>query len=496
MKAPTGKAAPAREGTKLTVRHYCQGIGDCHLLRFPLEDGKVFTMLIDCGVHSSVTGGNDKIDKIVADVFDQTGGNIDLLVVTHEHWDHVSGFLTAAERFKSFKVKHVWAGWTENPDDAQAQQLDKYKGAALAALQNAALALARSPRTSAAHEGVQAGLDALAGFQFGATGDKVRTARNAAFALGKGKIDYMEPKSAPLALPGVSGVRVYVLGPPRDGDLLKITDRPSEMYGMGLAPVGWELSAMMGAAPGLNGQDNGGAPDYFAPFDPEVGSPLDVALSAGAGSKGSDVTPEVAGFVREHYLNPASTAVASDDSADQSWRRIDDDWLFASADLAMQIDARTNNTSLALAFEFTDTGRVALFAADAQVGSWLSWLKLEWTVEGKKVTMADLYPRVVYYKVGHHGSENATLKANGLELMTHTDLSAFIPTNAADALKVKWGQMPFKPMLSALEKKTSGRVVRADDDWIASSQAPKSLVGGSIRAVDHGKDLWVEFDIA
>jgi hypothetical protein len=46
---------------------------------------------------------------------------------------------------------------------------------------------------------------------------------------------------------------------------------------------------------------------------------------------------------------------------DVSWRRIDSDWLGVSADLAMQLDSRTNNTSLALAFEFTDTGRVLLF---------------------------------------------------------------------------------------------------------------------------------------
>ena len=34
---PAGAAAPARPA--LTVRHYCQGIGDCHLLSFPKADG-------------------------------------------------------------------------------------------------------------------------------------------------------------------------------------------------------------------------------------------------------------------------------------------------------------------------------------------------------------------------------------------------------------------------------------------------------------------------
>jgi len=39
--------------------------------------------------------------------------------------------------------------------------------------------------------------------------------------------------------------------------------------------------------------------------------------------------------------------------------------------MALQLDNDTNNTSVALAIEFTDSGKVLLFPADAQVGSWL-----------------------------------------------------------------------------------------------------------------------------
>src|SRR5205823_6303443 len=60
-------------------------------------------------------------------------------------------------------------------------------------------------------------------------------------------------------------------------------------------------------------------------------------------------------------------------NADQEWRRIDNDWLNAAADLALQLDSMTNNTSLALAIERISDGRVLLFPADAQQGSWLSW---------------------------------------------------------------------------------------------------------------------------
>ena len=128
-------AAAATATPAVTVRHYCQGIGDCHLLSFPKADGTVFRMLIDCGIHSSVKGGPVIIDEIVADIKAVTGGKIDVLVVTHEHWDHVSGFSTAAEIFKDFTVGEVWMAWTENPAEPLAAQLDKYKGQALAALQ-------------------------------------------------------------------------------------------------------------------------------------------------------------------------------------------------------------------------------------------------------------------------------------------------------------------------------------------------------------------------
>lgn len=41
-----------------------------------------------------------------------------------------------------------------------------------------------------------------------------------------------------------------------------------------------------------------------------------------------------------------------------AWRSIETDWLFASADFALQLDNLTNNTSLALAFEIGEGGPV------------------------------------------------------------------------------------------------------------------------------------------
>jgi hypothetical protein len=102
--------------------------------------------------------------------------------------------------------------------------------------------------------------------------------------------------------------------------------------------------------------------------------------------------------------------------AAEPWRRIDGAWLSTAPEPALHLDNLTNNTSLVLAIELPD-GDVLLFAADAQVGNWPSWQDLAWPVAGGTVTGPDLLRRTRLYKVGHHGSHNGTLKAQGLDLM-------------------------------------------------------------------------------
>lgn len=494
--AATGEVTPP---AAVTVRHYCQGIGDCHLLRFPKPQGGDFWMLIDCGVHSSVSGGSATMAKIVDDISKQTK-HLDVVVVTHEHTDHVSGFLTAADIFKQhITVGDVWMAWTENPVDRQARELDKYKQQAVAALQSASHRLDSASTLSPHLTALHTQLDALLGFSFGAKGERVRAARDAAVARATGRVCYLEPSDPPISIPGLPNLRVYVLGPPRDAKLLGLTERASEMYGF---RAGWPLErALSGAlAASVTAADS---PDDGAPFEPNVGTALSAIYSA------QDVAPEIGAFARDHYFGPdpdGARAIPSrrrssaPDPAerDQSWRRIDLDWLGVSADLALQLDDKTNNTSLVLAFELVDTGRVLLFAADAQVGNWLSWQNARWDVDGAAVTGPDLLARTVYYKVGHHGSENATLKQNGLELMTSSDLAAFIPTNEQDAKKVGWGQMPNGKILAALAERCSGRVVRADDPWVADAAPGPAFrtPSGSVKAISHQKGIWVELDLA
>jgi hypothetical protein len=496
-------AAGFASGSKAaTVRHYCQGIGDCHLLKFTDDQNHDFWVLIDCGVHTGVSGGSDTIARIVRDIASTTS-RIDVLVVTHEHWDHVSGFLTEAETFAELSVGEVWMAWTENPADAQARLLDKFKAQALKALQATSRSLESARGLSPHLLAVRDGLKGLLEFNFGAKGEKVRAARDAAIALAPGRVRYLEPGEAPIVLPSLTNLRVYVLGPPREAKLLGITERASEMYGLGPAR-GWSTAHALNCASAVR-QDVPGE-DYAAPFDPDLGTVLSHALDPGSAPDPKELDPHIVAFVRDRYSGPVSDHrpvgsrphAAGPKAQDQSWRRIDMDWLGAGADLAIQLDNRTNNSSLVLAFEFVDTKRVMLFVADAQVGNWLSWQALKWKVGAGTVTGPDLLARTVYYKVGHHGSENATLKQKGLELMTSPHLSAFIPTNQQDAEKIGWGEMPFDKILDELQRRCSGRVIRADDPWIGT---PSIGVGfqppsGSVRALQHNQGLWVQVDVA
>ena len=198
-------------------------------------------------------------------------------------------------------------------------------------------------------------------------------------------------------------------------------------------------------------------------------------------------------FVRDHYGFSAG--------AKEAWRRIEDDWLDTAGELALKLDSDTNNTSLVLAFECTAAGEVLLFAADAQVGNWLSWSDCKWTVPGPRattrtVTGPDLLKRTVLYKVGHHGSENATLRAKGLELMTSDQLVAMITIGRKKAHAQGWA-MPYEPMFKELKKKTRGRILIADDGLPAAADLAGLSAAARKRFLDAVKiaPLWIDYTI-
>jgi beta-lactamase superfamily II metal-dependent hydrolase len=90
---------------KLLVRMYRVGFGDCILLRVP-DQGVMRHILIDCGNLWGEKVG--PLKDALANVLEVVANDrLDLLVATHEHWDHIKGFETGLAKLKA-KVDRVW----------------------------------------------------------------------------------------------------------------------------------------------------------------------------------------------------------------------------------------------------------------------------------------------------------------------------------------------------------------------------------------------------
>ena len=115
--------------------------------------------------------------------------------------------------------------------------------------------------------------------------------------------------------------------------------------------------------------------------------------------------------------------------------------------------------------------------------------------------MERLLARTVLYKVGHHGSHNATLREHGLELMSNPELVAMIPVDERFANDKKHWAMPFPGLYQRLEAKTKGRLLRADRG--ASKLEPSSAVTAAEWREFMGRmdkdpkdELWIEYGIS
>lgn len=493
LPARTPYQRPSGAADSVSVRMYCHGFGDCFLLTFRREEQPVYRMLIDCGM---LTGDTGTLKQVIADIKEACAdtGKLDLVVQTHQHKDHISGFnlkdKDGSLLWDGIEVEQVWQAWTENtgPDGDELakklkvkhekkkkalaralgiykQQIDseehrtmldsEYRGDEyLAAQQRYAAALgqilnffdidaAEVDRAAAGADG-ELGLtmkDAMSYF-------KERRRRK-----GSPDITFWDPgELADADSTGLEGVNFYFLGPPKDYDKLRLMEDHSheEMY----------LSDM-------------GLSDNFF-----------MALSNGGGNGGETLSP----FPGRYILEQKDLSAADKKDPDhvwnlyhgegQKWRSIGVDWLHNAGALALHLDSYTNNTSLVIAIEFEQSGKVLLFPADAQIGNWISWTEpgsedpgepnLQWEVKRKNgtetVVAEDLLKRTVFYKVGHHASHNATARKHGLELMTSKELVAMIPVDEAVAKKQgkKGWKMPAEDLYERLLQKTRGRIIRLD----------------------------------
>ena len=472
---------------EVAIRMYCHGFGDCFLLTYFSNGVAAYRMLIDCGM---LTGNSDRLKDCIENIKAECNNHLDLVVQTHEHKDHISGFNLKDNSKKliweTIEVDNVWMAWTENTakggDELAIKLKRKFKKKKTALAK--ALGLYKQKIGSPTHEHLMKSefrgddyfsaqhryanaLQQLLNFydigpeevkrSLAAGGDVELglTMKDAmTYFIDKNKkkgaphINFWNPgDSADVETTGLTGIKFYFLGPPKDYDLLRKMDDKEhvEMY---LSDMGLSDNFYMALT------ENGS--DEISPFHEKY-----------------KVTKK--DFTPKELEDPDNIWTLSHDTKNE-WRNIATDWLQNAGTLALNLDTYTNNTSLVIAIEFEASGKVLFFPADAQIGSWISWSlpaeeggtkpALQWNdTSGSKITTAeDLLKRTVFYKVGHHASHNATAKKHGLELMTSPELVAMIPVDEAVAKKQgkKGWKMPAEDLYRRLQEKTKGRIIRLD----------------------------------
>lgn len=456
----------AKDNISVRIRMYRQGLGDCFLLTFAGDGRDDFNMMVDCGLLQGTSNAKEIMRQVVEDVeatltVSKTVGDdnkkwLDAVVLTHEHADHTSGFSQAREVFERIHFGEVWAGWTEDEGHPKYKAVRERFNKQLTGLR-AALDKMKSEE----QQGLKQTVSALVYdfFEDDALGVKGGGRPSAwEYALGKsvGSPRYCIPGDSFL-LEGFDGVRIYILGPPEEYQNFTKVDPPAD-----------ETYRSEGNKFALADSFFAAAAGDSALFDPDQYQPFERHLRVYA-----DKEAPRDEFFKTHY------GFKPDDK--DAWRRIGDDWLSLAGGLALNLDSYTNNTCLAFAVEFVESGKVLLFPGDAQFANWISWQKLSWEIPdggGKRqVKTTDLLKRTILYKVGHHGSHNATLKKHGLEMMTHHDLAAMIPVDRAKARSKTsktnphgW-EMPEEMLFERLKERTRGRIILADESNASALKA-------------------------
>jgi hypothetical protein len=161
-------------------------------------------------VHSQ--GDIGTMDRIVDDVRKECGGELTLIIATHAHQDHISGFARCAEVFKKLTVGEVWLPWTENPKDPGARTVKQKQLALAEALRAHFQATAVGGDALYAVQNVAGNQAALELLKSGVTG---------------GRVQYLEAGKTLTDAAGIKGLTVDVLGPPRDEKFLARMDPPT-----------------------------------------------------------------------------------------------------------------------------------------------------------------------------------------------------------------------------------------------------------------------------
>ena len=362
----------------ITIRSYQVGFGDCFLVRFhyPGQE-RDRHILMDFGTTGIPEDAEkDLMVTVAKDIAKQCGGRLEAVFATHRHADHISGFATKADGsgpgdvIKTIDIDTVIQPWTEAPE-AEERSLGPEISAptrGMAARQRGleamhetaaavvAMAEAKTPR-GAPKMLKGASKEMLEQIEFiGRDNVKNLSAVENLMRIGKRHVYAWHGSDAGLSelLPGVT---THILGPPtlRQTDTIRKQKSrdPDEYWHFALAGLKADRNFL------TSGENNRLFPDH--PVRPGSKLPVEVRWIAKRLNEGRNA----------QFLS-----------------------------MVTQLDKQMNNTSLIVLFEAA--GKKLLFPGDAQIENWRFALS--------KPEILAMLAGVDVYKVGHHGSLNATPK--------------------------------------------------------------------------------------
>ena len=437
---------------RVRIRMYDVGFGDCILTSYyydqpvpyqgkltrdgnPLAARPERHMLMDFGS----TGGAKAADmKVVAErIESDCGGQLDVLAVSHRHKDHMSGFglVDASAVIDRLNPLLIVRSWTEDPDIPE--NADAPGSANFVRALDAGQAFAG--KLAFETEG-QRSNSLRGGLHLAATGQVKNKAAvdNLARWGGLQDDEFLHFGMKSKIEQYIPGTTVRVIGPPT-----------VEQYGE------------------VTGQDDED-PEYWMlrrAFDPEHWSMHRDDFNKALGAVGIDTdAPETLGG-EGGLIDPGPVRWLVEKMRGQhiqTLRRI-----------VRDLDDALNNTSLILLIDAGDgenTKRM-LLAGDAQIENWRFGLEqADDTVSPSSAECLELLKGVDLYKVGHHGSRNASPRSlvKLWEDKPRTDMVGLMSTKSCFHGKKEVTRVPRQTLVDALAKEM--RLFTTDQEWYALNE--------------------------
>ncbi len=351
------------------IRSYQMGFGDCFLLSFVYSDNDKRHVLVDFGTTAlpgkakravHMRGIADAIAAVVGN-----GNRLTAVIATHRHADHISGFGVGSDTGESGKViaalrpRLVLQPWTEDPN----------------ARVNASQAT-RHPGTNKSFVSSLATMNAIAGHVLALANEKpawmsVAVRRELEF-LGSDNIANRSAVQNLIAMGSQNGAKAHYL---RHGDK---TGLETLLPGVKVRVLGPPDLTQTQNIRRQRSVDR----DQFWHFVSRVAAPMPSASRPTRAKKARAIPiPANARWFRDRLEHLGGQNLL---------------------EIVRQLDQQMNNTSLILLFEVK--GKKLLFPGDAQMENWNYALTEAKDSKGTRALLAS----VDFYKVGHHGSLNAT----------------------------------------------------------------------------------------